>query len=64
MNEETKQELKVLAENLSEDAVNAVFAITESFVKNSPNKIDDAVIPFLPMAKSFVLGLVEKIDGE
>ena len=64
MNEDTLKELKSLAENLTEDAVNSVFALTEAFVKNSPNKIDDAVVPFLPMAKSFVLGLVEKIDGE
>lgn len=64
MDAEITQELKGLAENLTEDAVNSVFTIVETFVKNDANKIDDAIIPFLPMAKSFVLGLVEKIDGE
>ena len=64
LNEEVKAELMKQAENLSEDAVNAVFAIMTKYIETTENKIDDAVIPFLPMAKGFVLKFVEKIDGE
>ena len=64
LNEEVKAELMKQAENLSEDAVNAVFAIMTKYIETTENKIDDAVLPFLPMAKGFVLKFVEKIDGE
>ena len=64
MNEELKAELTKQAENLTEDAVGSVFAIIQKYIETTENKIDDAVIPFLPMAKNFVLGFVEKIDGE
>ena len=64
LNEEVKAELMKQAENLSEDAVNAVFAIMTKYIETTENKIDDAIIPFLPMAKGFVLKFVEKIDGE
>ena len=59
-----KEELLKQAEILTEDAVNAVFDILNVYIQETDNKIDDAIVPFLPMAKSFVLGLVEKIDGE
>ena len=62
--EEVKAELKKQAENLTEDAVNAVFAIIEKYIETTENKIDDAVIPFLPTAKAFVQKFVNKIDGE
>lgn len=64
MNEEMMAELKKQAENLTEDAVDAVFAIIQKYIETTENKIDDAVIPFLPTAKGFVLNFVEKIDGE
>ena len=64
LNEEVKAELMKQAENLTEDAVNAVFAIMSKYIETTENKIDDAVLPFLPMAKGFVLKFVEKIDGE
>lgn len=64
MQDETKKELIELAENLSADAVEAVFKILEIEIKASENKIDDAILPFLPMGKSFVLKYVDKIDGE
>ena len=64
LNEEVKAELMQQAENLTEDAVNAVFAIMSKYIETTENKIDDAVLPFLPMAKGFVLKFVEKIDGE
>jgi hypothetical protein len=61
MQDETKQELTKLAENLSEDVVEAVFKILEIEIKASENKIDDAILPFLPMGKSFVLKYVAKL---
>ena len=64
MENEMQKELLKHAEVLTKDAVNAVFAILDIHIKNTPNKLDDAIIPFLPMAKSFVLSHVEKIDGE
>ena len=64
MENEMQKELMKHAEGLTEDAVQAVFSIVEIYIKNTPNKIDDAIIPFLPMAKSFVLGQVEKMDGQ
>ena len=64
MQDESKKELIELAENLSKDAVEAVFKILELEIKTSENKIDDAILPFLPMGKSFVLKYVDKIDGE
>ena len=63
MENELQKELLAHAEILTEDAVNAVFGILKVYVKQTENKIDDAVIPFLPMAESFVLGFVKKIDG-
>lgn len=62
--EDVKTELMKQAEVLTEDAVNAVFAIVGKYIETTENKIDDAVLPFLPMAKGFVLKFVEKIDGE
>ena len=64
LNEEVKAELMKQAENLTEGAVDAVFAIIQKYIETTENKIDDAVIPFLPMAKDFVLKYAEKIDGE
>lgn len=64
LNEELQAELKKQAENLTEEAVNAVFAIVEKYIETTENKIDDAVIPFLPTAKAFVQKFVNKIDGE
>ena len=62
--EDVKTELMKQAEVLTEDAVNAVFAIVEKYIQTTENKIDDAVIPFLPTAKAFVQKFVNKIDGE
>jgi len=59
-----KEEILEQAEVLTEAAINSVFILINKYIEETPNKIDDAVIPFLPMAKSFVLKYAEKIDGE
>ena len=64
MKNELQKELLAHAEVLTEDAVNAVFGMLKIFVQGTENKIDDVITPFLPMAESFVLGFVKKIDGE
>ena len=59
-----KEEILEQAEVLTEAAINSVFILINKYIEETPNKIDDAVIPFLPMAKDFVLKYAEKIDGE
>lgn len=63
MNKEVQQHLLELAENLTEDCVNKIFAILEIYIKSSLNKFDDLILPLLPQAKTFVLNYVNKIDG-
>ena len=64
MNEEVKAELMKQAEGLTENVVDSVFALMAKYIETTENKIDDAILPFLPMAKNFVLNFVEKIDEE
>ena len=59
-----KEEILEQVEGLTEAAINSVFVLIDKYIEETPNKIDDAVIPFLPMAKDFVLKYAEKIDGE
>ena len=59
-----KEEILEQAEVLTEATIESVFILINKYIEESPNKIDDAVIPFLPMAKNFVLKYAEKIDGE
>ena len=59
-----KEEILKQVEILTEDAIEAVFVLIDKYIEETPNKIDDAVIPFLPMAKDFVKKYAEKIDGE
>ena len=53
-----------LAESQVEALVHGVFECIELVVKKTDNKIDDAVIGFLPQLKDIVLEKVDKIDGE
>ena len=72
MNEELKAKLMEEAKkeglNLAEDSVKKtiefLFAAFPQIAAASENKIDDAVIPFLGLAKPLVMDLVDKIDGE
>lgn len=59
-----KEEFLEQAEVLTEAAIESVFILINKYIEETPNKIDDAIIPFLPMAKAFVLKYAEKIDGE
>ena len=59
-----KEEILEQVEGLTEAAIESVFVLIDKYIEETPNKIDDVVIPFLPMAKKFVLEYAEKIDGE
>ena len=68
MKDETKQELKELGldglENVTKDAVDLVFKALEVIIKDSENKIDDIILPTLPILKEKLLLLVDKNDGK
>ena len=68
MKDETKQELKELGldglENVTRDTVDLVFKALEVIIKDSENKIDDIILPTLPILKEKLLLLVDKIDGK
>lgn len=51
-------------ENITEKAVEEVFELITQYIEQTPNKIDDVVLVFLPKAKEYVLNQVDKIDGQ
>jgi hypothetical protein len=51
-------------ENITEKAVEGVFELITQYIEQTPNKIDDVVLAFLPKAKEYVLKQVDKIDGK
>ena len=66
MKEETKKALKEVGleslENVTKEAVEDVFKCLEIIIKDSDNKIDDMILPVLPVLKEKLLILVNKID--
>ena len=59
--------LKEKGLDLSEDAAKLVFDaimdFAEEVIKQTPNKLDDMVgLPSIPLIKSYVHGLIDKID--
>lgn len=68
MKDEAKQQVRKialnLAENVGEQAVEAVFEIIEVVINDSDNKIDDVALAFIPKVKEKVLELVSKINKE
>lgn len=65
MEQHTKEQLKELGleelEKISKEGVEALFVALEIIVKDSQNKIDDMVLPALPLLKQKLLELVDKI---
>jgi hypothetical protein len=61
-------DLKAQGLDVAEDAlkgiVEAVFGAVEKLIQASPNKYDDMLLAFLPLAKPMVLELVDKVDGQ
>lgn len=68
MKEETKAKLKELGleglEELAEGTIEKVFKAIEVIVTDSDNKLDDMILPALPVIKAKLLELAEKIDAE
>ena len=66
MKEETKKALKEVGleslENVTKEAVEDVFKCLEIIIKDSDNKIDDMILPALPVLKEKLLIFVDKID--
>lgn len=51
-------------ENVTEKAVEEVFELITQYIEQTPNKVDDVILTFLPQAKEFVLKKVDEIDGK
>lgn len=68
MEKKTVDQLKKLGlqglENISKNTVETLFAVIEIIVKDSENKIDDAILPLLPFIKEKIIQIVNKIDKE
>ena len=64
MNEEMKKELAKQGEIMAKAAVESTFTLIEKYIAITDTKVDDAIIPFLEMAKKYVLEQCDKIDGE
>jgi len=60
---------KKLLLNMAEENVKLIvdqilIPYAEQFVKESDNKWDDAILPFLPALQAFILKQADLIDGE
>lgn len=72
MTEELKKELKEEAKKRGLDFAEESVKKTAEFLFDAfpkiaaatDNKVDDAVVPFLGLAKPMVMDLIDKIDGE
>lgn len=66
MKEETKEQLKGLGletlETISKEGVESLFKVIEIIVQDTDNKIDDMILPVLPVIKAKLLELVEEIN--
>lgn len=63
-NKQAIEELKKLGENVSAEAVKAVFKIAELYIKDTENKYDDMLLVALPKLQEVVLSFVDKISEE
>jgi regulator of PEP synthase PpsR (kinase-PPPase family) len=64
-----KPDIKKIGLNLSEDVVKVVIKqivrpYAEYYIEQSPNKIDDIILPFLDQIEKALLEVADKIDGE
>lgn len=59
-----KEELAKQGEIMAKQGVECAFALIYKYVETTDTKVDDAILPFLALAKEFVLAQCDKIDGE
>lgn len=65
MSVDVKKVLLNLAEENAKVLIKDVLhPVAEEYIKNSPSKIDDIILPYLAAVEAALLGLVDKIDGE
>lgn len=62
-------DLKKAGLNIAEDLVKNVVKdivrpYAEKYISDSPNKIDDILLPFLDQLEAALLAAADKIDGE
>ena len=66
MKEDAKQEIKAISlewtEKVIGQAIEFVFKAIEVVIKDSDNKLDDALLAVLPKLKEKVLTFVDRID--
>ena len=61
--------IKQIGLDIAEDTVKVVIKrviipFAKEYIKKSPNKIDDIILPFLDDLEKVTLKFVDKIDGE
>lgn len=66
---EMEFDVKKASLNVGEDMVkmvikNIIRPYAEVYVKNSENKLDDMILPFLDQLEKGLIELADKIDGE
>jgi regulator of PEP synthase PpsR (kinase-PPPase family) len=64
-----KPDVKTIGLNLGEDVVKTVISkvvrpYAEYYIEQSPNKIDDIILPFMEQLEKALLEIADKIDGE
>lgn len=59
-----QKKLLRLAETVSKESVDVLFEIAEIVAKDTENKIDDMIIPVLPVLKKAVLKYIDNISDE
>lgn len=62
-------DIKKIGLNLGEDVIKTVIKeivrpYAEEYIKNSANKIDDIILPFMDQIEKALLEISDKIDGE
>ena len=62
---EYKKALLNMGEEFAKQLVHEVLKpMAKEYAENSPNKIDDVLLPFLDYAESALMTMIDKIDGE
>lgn len=53
-----------VAEDVAASAIKSIFKALPEIAKETPNKIDDSLVPLLAIIEPLVLSFVDQIDGE
>ena len=62
---DVKKELLNIGEDTAVQLVRRVVKpLAEQYIKDSDNKVDDIILPFLDMIEDALIDLLDEIDGE